>query len=324
MIICRSPLRITLGGGGTDLASYYQKHGGFVLSAAINKYIYVTLHESFKPGIHLKYSRLEDVVEVEQVEHPAIRAALRSMGVNNIDLANLSDIPTGTGLGSSGSFVTALLMALHIFQKKFITKQELAEAAYYLEHDILRQHVGKQDQYIAAIGGVTSFAIAPDGTVKYEHLRMQPDVLANLEDGLLLFFTGYSHSASEILANQDIKSQRNDTEILNSLHGTKALGLESAAALEAGNLRLFAELMNIHWKEKRARAGMSNSHIDELYKYGIMNGALGGKLVGAGGGGFLLFYTEDRIRLRAAMRISGLQEVRIRFDFEGTSIMVNQ
>src|SRR5271154_5223902 len=247
MIIVRSPLRITLGGGGTDLASYYEKHGGFVLSAAINKYIYVTLNDAFRPGIHLKYSKLEEVADIEQVEHPAIREALRLTGVNTVDLANLSDIPTGTGLGSSGSFVTALLQALHVFQKQFITKQELAEEAYRLEHDILRQHVGKQDQYIAAIGGVTAFTISTSGKVEYKHLATAPDTLANLEDGLLLFFTGYSHSSSEVLATQDIKSKENDSEILAGLHCTKELGLRSATALELGDLRLFAEIMNEHW-----------------------------------------------------------------------------
>jgi D-glycero-alpha-D-manno-heptose-7-phosphate kinase len=321
MIIVRSPLRITLGGGGTDLASYYERHGGFVLAAAINKYVYVTLNEAFRPGIHLKYSKLEEVASIEHVEHPAIREALRLAEVNSIDLANLSDIPTGTGLGSSGSFVTALLAALHVFNKKFITKQELAEEAYRLEHDILQQHVGKQDQYIASIGGVTSFSIATDGVVKYEHLKMHPDTLANLEDGLLLFFTGYSHSASEILANQDIKSQENDSEILNGLHRTKNLGFKSAEALSTGDLHLFAELMHEHWLQKRAKIGMSNPHINDLYYHALTNGALGGKLVGAGGGGFLMFYTEDKARLRLAMRSTGLQEVRIRFDFEGTTVM---
>jgi len=325
LIIVRSPLRITLGGGGTDLPSYYCDHGGFVLSAAINKYVYVTVNESFRPKIGLKYSKLEEVDAVDQVEHPVIREALRFTGVTSyIDIANLADIPHGTGLGSSGSFTTALLQALHIFKRQFITPKELAEEAFHIEHDILGQHCGKQDQYIAAVGGLTCFDFGRDGNVTYAPLKMKQEMLANLEDNLLLFFTGYARSASDILADQDIKSQKHDATMVENLHYTKELGLKSRDALQGGNLPQFAALMHEHWLHKRARSGgMTNDHIDELYQLALDNGALGGKLVGAGGGGFLMFYTEDKARLRRAMYEAGLREVRIQFDFGGTSVMVH-
>jgi len=324
MIIVRSPLRITLGGGGTDLPSYYQDYGGFLVSAAIDKYVYVTVNESFRPKISLKYSKLEEVDTVDQVEHPVIREAMRLTGVTgHIDITNLADIPHSTGLGSSGSFTTAILQALHAYHKQFVTRQELAEEAFHIEHDILQQHCGKQDQYIAAIGGVTRFDFDRNGKVLFSPVKLTPETLANLEDGLLLFFTGYARSASGILADQDVKSKQSDSAMIDNLHFTKSLGIQSLTALENGNLPEFAAIMHEHWLHKRARSGgMSNGHIDDLYKLATENGALGGKLVGAGGGGFLMFYTEDKARLRRVLYSAGLRELRIRFDFGGTTIMV--
>lgn len=329
MIIIRSPLRISLGGGGTDLPSYYREHGGFVLSAAINKYVYVTLNESFKDKIILKYSHLEEVDTVDQVAHPVIREALKMMSVTkSVDLANMSDIPAGTGLGSSGAFTVALLQALHTRNNTFCTKQDLAEEAYHIERELLGQPVGKQDQYISAFGGITSFGFHKDDLhnldfVDINPVSLSPETFANLEDNLLLFFTGYSRSASDILKDQDTKSAANDDDMIENLHDIKQLGLMSYNALRDGDLNLFAEFMDSHWQTKRERSGMSNPHIDELYELGIANGALGGKLVGAGGGGFLMFYAEDKTRLRAVMRNAGLREVRFHFDFEGTKILVN-
>lgn len=314
-----------MGGGGTDLPSYYQDHGGFVLSAAINRYVYVTVNESFKSKIILKYSKQEEVDTVDQIEHPVIREALRLTGIqNSIDIANVADIPHSTGLGSSGSFTTALLQALHFFHNQTITRQDLAEEAFHIEHDILGQHCGKQDQYIAAIGGVTCFDFNRNGSVSFCPLPINSEALANLEDNLLLFFTGYARSASSILADQDIKSKQSDAAMLDNMHHTKQLGLQSRDALVGGDLRAFAALMHEHWLHKRARSeGMSNPHIDKLYQLALDNGALGGKLVGAGGGGFLMLYAEDKARLRKALSGAGLREVRIRFDFVGTSIMVH-
>lgn len=324
MIIARSPLRISLGGGGTDLPSYYREHTGFVIAAAIDKYVYVTIHEMFAEGILLKYSRLERVASPDQIEHPIIREALKLVQprTNHLEITSLADIPAGTGMGSSGSFTTALLRALHALNKNFLTPRELAEQACFIEIEKLGEPVGKQDQYIAAFGGITCFTFHPAGDVDVEPLRLSPETLHNLEDNLALFFTGYTRSASEILRDQHVRSQQKDPGMIEHLHFVKRLGYESKQALEQGDLRAFAELMHVHWEHKKARSpGMSNSRIDDYYELARRNGALGGKLIGAGGGGFLMFYTEDKTRLRRAMTQAGLREVRFRFDFEGTRLL---
>jgi D-glycero-alpha-D-manno-heptose-7-phosphate kinase len=324
MIITRSPLRISLGGGGTDLPSYYGEHSGFVIAGAIDKYVYITLHQTFVQELIIKYSRMERVQSVDEVQHPLIREALKLTGVEApyLEITSMADIPAGTGLGSSGSFTTALLKALHTLKKNLIHPQELAEQACHIEIDILREPVGKQDQYIAAFGGLTCFRFLPNDHVEAWPLKMDTDTLYSLEDNLLLFFTGYSRPASEILREQDTKSKQNDREMIANLHFVKELGRESKEALEGGDLERFAELMNIHWDHKRQRSTqMSNGEIDRWYALGRENGALGGKLIGAGGGGFLMFYAADKVHLRRAMREAGLQEVRFRFDFEGTKVV---
>ena len=326
MIITRSPLRISLGGGGTDLPSYYRKHSGFVLSAAINRYVYITINEAFRPRIILKYSKLEDVERWEDIQHPIIREALRLTGVQGpyLEIVSLSDIPAGTGLGSSGSFTTALLRALHTMNRNFVPPRELAEQACHIEIDLLKEPVGKQDQYIAAFGGITCFEFLPDDRVVAEPLKIASETLANLEDNLLLFFTGASRSAAEVLRDQDTRTRDNASEMLENLHHTKHLGHASRDALLAGDLRKFAELMHVHWEHKKKRSpGISSSRIDEMYELARAHGALGGKLIGAGGGGFLMLYTEDKTRLRAAMRSAGLREVRLQFDFSGTSVLAH-
>ena len=315
-----------MGGGGTDLPSYYRKHGGFVLSAAINRYVYITINEAFRPRIILKYSKLEDVERWEDIQHPIIREALRLTGVTGpyLEIVSLSDIPAGTGLGSSGSFTTALLRALHTMNRNFVPPRELAEQACHIEIDLLKEPVGKQDQYIAAFGGITCFEFLPDDRVIAEPLKIASETLANLEDNLLLFFTGASRSAAEVLRDQDTRTRDNASEMLENLHHTKHLGHESRDALLAGNLRKFAELMHVHWEHKKKRSpGISSGLIDEMYELARANGALGGKLIGAGGGGFLMLYTEDKTRLRSAMRNAGLPEVRLQFDFSGTSVLAH-
>jgi len=324
MIITRSPLRISLGGGGTDLASYYREHGGFLIAGAIDKYVYITLHETFVPEIIVRYSKMEVVSSADEIQHPIVREALRLIPIEDphIELTSMSDIPAGTGLGSSGSFTTALLCALHAYGRNHVSQRELAEQACHIEIDLLGEPIGKQDQYIAAFGGITAFTFQPDGHVDVEPLRIPPATLHRLEDGLVLFFTGYTRNASEILKDQDARSKQKDREMMENLHFVKRLGYESKAALEAGDLRGFGELMHGHWERKRARsAGMSNRQIDDYYELARANGAIGGKLIGAGGGGFLLFYTEDKARLSAVMAGAGLREVRFRFDFAGTRVM---
>jgi D-glycero-alpha-D-manno-heptose-7-phosphate kinase len=324
MIITRSPLRISLGGGGTDLPSYYREHGGFLVAGALDKYVYLTLHRTFVPDLIVKYSKLERVASASQLEHPIIREAFALLGMDgrSLELTSMADIPGGTGLGSSGSFTTALLKVLHAANKNLVTPAELAEQACHIEIDRLGEPIGKQDQYIAAVGGITAFTFHPDGRVEYRPCRISQETLFNLEDNLLMFFTGYSRSASGILKDQNDRSKQNDQAMLDHLHFTKELGHKSLACLESDNLEEFARLMDVHWQRKKTRSsGMSNPRINEWYDHAMANGALGGKLIGAGGGGFLMFYAADNIRLRHAMREKGLQEVRFRFDFEGTKVV---
>jgi D-glycero-alpha-D-manno-heptose-7-phosphate kinase len=326
VIIARSPLRITLGGGGTDLPSYYREHEGFLIAAAIDKYVYVTVMRPFSPGIYLKYSSLEHVEQVSEVRHPIIREALemQQLRTPQVEITTLADIPAGTGLGSSGSFTTALLKALHTHRRKAVHAQELAEEACHIEIERLREPIGKQDQFIAAVGGLTCFTFHRDERVDVEPLKISNRAIFDLEDNLLLFFTGFNRASRTILNDQHSRSQAADESMLRNLHYTKALAYQSREALESGNLPRFGELLHEHWEHKKRRSGgMSNSRIDEWYGLAMNNGAVGGKLVGAGGGGFLMFYASDRVRLRQAMSDAGLEEVRFRFDFEGTKVVLS-
>ena len=324
MIITRSPLRISLGGGGTDLPSYYRDHGGFLIAAAIDKYVYITVMRPFIQKIILKYSKFEDVQTVEEVSHPIIREAIKMLDFKTpqLEITTLADIPAGTGLGSSGSFTTALLKALYAHRRRLLHASELAELACEIEIERLNEPVGKQDQYIAVYGGVTCFNFHPNGQVEAWPLQASIETLFALEDNLLLFFTGFSRSAGSILKDQQQRTQQNDAVMLENLHYIKDLGLRSKDALENGDLIQFGELMHEHWEHKKKRSpGMSNSQINDWYELGRANGAIGGKLVGAGGGGFLMFYAEDKKHLRHAMMQAGLEEVRFRFDFEGTKVV---
>lgn len=324
MIITRSPLRISLGGGGTDLPSYYRDHTGFLVAAAIDRHVHIVINRTILPEMILKYSQTERVTETAQIQHPLVREAMQLVGVpaEGLEIAAMADIPAGTGLGSSGSFCTALLRGLHALHNGNPSAAEIAEQACHIEIDRLKEPVGKQDQFIAAVGGVTCFRFNPDGHVEYWPLRASSDTLRKLEHNLVLYFTGYTRSASEVLREQDTKTKAADASMIDNLHFIKDLGFKSKDALEGGDLRGFAELMNVHWRSKKKRSGsMSNSRIDEWYALGLANGGRGGKLIGAGGGGFLMFYTEEPERLTAAMSGAGLQNVPFRFDFEGTRIV---
>jgi D-glycero-alpha-D-manno-heptose-7-phosphate kinase len=324
MIITRSPLRITLGGGGTDLPSYYHQHGGFLIAAAIDKYVMITLHESFRPELIIKYSQLERVTEIGQIEHPIVREALWLLGDNptSLEVTSMADIPASTGLGSSSSFTTALLQALHVRRNSMVTRAELAEEACHIEIELLHEPIGKQDQYIAAYGGVNCFTFNRDGKVEVTALKASRETLYNMEDSLVMFFTGYSRSASDILREQDTKSRGNDQAMIENLHFVKDLGLRTRAALESDNVDQLGPLMDEHWRFKKQRsASMSNAMIEEWYGLAMRSGATGGKLIGAGGGGFLMFYAEDKKRLRRALNEAGLKEVRWRFDYEGTKVI---
>ncbi len=326
MIITRSPLRVSLGGGGTDLPSYYQKYGGLVLAGAINKYVYVTVTRPFKSGIFLKYSELEEASQVSQVRHPIIREVLDSLKLSSpqIEVTTLADIPSGTGLGSSGSFTTALTKALYTHYRKNIDVEDLANFACQIEIERLNEPIGKQDQYISAYGGITEFEYHQDGSVSVNALKLSTQTIHDLEDNLLLFFTGISRSASFILRDQDSKSRANTANMIDNLHFTKKLGIRSKDALLNNDMRKFGELMHEHWEHKKSRSsGMTNEYIDNAYKIALQSGAIGGKLVGAGGGGFLMVYANDKEQLRKRMSEIGLEEVRFQFDFEGTKVILS-
>ena len=273
----------------------------------------------------LKYSKVERVEHAEQIEHPIVReaCALLQMDGRSLEITAMADIPAGTGLGSSGSFTTALLKALHTYKKNIVRPEEIAAQACQIELEKLHEPIGKQDQYIAAVGGLTSFHFLPNGRVEILPVEADEETLYNLQDNLLMFFTGYTRSASKILKEQNDKTRGMNSAMIENLHFVKELGVESKEAIESGNLRELARLMDVHWQRKKERSGeMSNSKINEWYEYAMANGALGGKLIGAGGGGFLLFYAEEKTRLRHAMRQAGLTEVRFRFDFEGTKQVI--
>jgi D-glycero-alpha-D-manno-heptose-7-phosphate kinase len=279
----------------------------------------------FLEGVFLKYSKMEKVRSVAEVEHPIIRATLEMMSFDapQIEITTLADIPSGTGLGSSGSFTTALIKALHAHQRKHLSPQATAELACDVEIQRLREPIGKQDQYIAAMGGLCVFNFNQDGSVSSENLNISHEAYEQLEDNLLLFFTGYARSASNILKDQKIRTNEDDEAMLANLHSVKKIGQQSLEALQSGDIPAFGELMHTHWESKKQRSGgMSNAKIDKWYKIARENGAIGGKLVGAGGGGFLMFLAQDKMKLRAAMKGIGLSEVRFRFDLQGTKVLV--
>jgi D-glycero-alpha-D-manno-heptose-7-phosphate kinase len=324
VIITRTPLRISLGGGGTDLRSYYSRAGGLVVSAAIDKYVFIAINQTFTGDYFLKYSALERVDDPADIAHPIVREALALHRIGpGIELVSLADIPAGTGLGSSGAFTVGLLRALYAFKREAVTPSAIAEEACSIEVDRLGRPVGKQDQYIAAFGGITCFELQPDGRVQVVPLAVSNDTLHNLEEHLMMFFTGYSRDAERVLEEQRARSEAQDADMIANLDYVKAIGVQSKEALESGDVHAFAELMNDHWQHKKRRSGsMSNPRIDRCYEAAMASGALGGKLVGAGAGGFLLFYAKDNESLRAAMVEEGLAEVRFHFDHDGSIVLV--
>jgi D-glycero-alpha-D-manno-heptose-7-phosphate kinase len=323
LIITRTPLRISLGGGGTDLPSYYTEHGGFVLSAAINKYVYITINKSFLPGYFLKYSETEHAEEVSQIKHRLIREVLSMYDVAApLEVVSVADVPAGTGLGSSGSFLVGLIHGVLAHKRMLANAELLASQSVEIEMVRLQEPVGKQDQYVAAYGGLLCQEYHSDGGVTVYPLKMSDDSVQELRDSLMMFFVGSTRSASSILIDQKEKSEAGDRSMLEGLHFTKQLGHEIKSRLEAGDIAAFGGLMHEHWLRKRGRStGMSSNRIDELYDLArSKGGAHGGKLVGAGGSGFLLFHTSDRVRLRRTMQEAGLHEMDFSFDFEGSVV----
>ncbi len=328
MIVARAPLRLPLGGGGTDLPSYYQREGGFILAASIDKYVYVTVNRPAADDlIRLKYTRSEEVATVSELLHDLARPALQHLGIDrNIEISSMADVPAGTGLGSSSTYLVALLTALLALTRETLTTQELAELSYHLEIDIAGHAAGKQDHYTAAFGGITALEIKPDGTVDVQRPPISITTMEELRNGLVLFFTGLTRTADLILNEQVRRTGTDDSAVIDSLDEVKELGYRIRAALETDNLDAFGELLNVHWGQKKRRSdAISNPQIDAWYEEGLRNGALGGKLVGAGGGGFLLFYcpAEHRQGLRHAMARTGLRETPFHFDDYGAKVLVS-
>jgi len=325
MIIVRSPLRISLGGGGTDHPSYFREYEGFMVSAAINKYVYVMLHQGFHDDLVIKYSKLERVSALDDVQHPVVREVLKMMDINwhGLEINVMVDIPTRAEMGASSAFTTALLRALHIYARRSARTTEIAQMASEIQLEKLKEPLGKQDQYIAAFGGLRAFRFCRDNRVENWPVVMTDETRANLEDSLALFYTGIESPAREIDEELNSRVIASDEEMLSHLHFVKDLGLRSLDALEHGYINEFGRLLDQHWQKKRLRSRfISNAKIDEWYELAMLNGATGGKLLGAGGGGFFLFQTSDKPRLRRAMLASGLREVRFQFDFEGTKSLV--
>jgi len=319
VIFSRAPLRVSLGGGGTDLASYYEEHGGFVVSGAIDKYVYMLAHTVFQKRYRMKYSEIEEVDQVSEIRHPILRESLlRHWRGNPLEIASVADVPAGTGMGSSGAFTVCLLKVLAHARSTSISQNALAEAACEIEIDVLGEPIGKQDQYVAAHGGICAYTFHTDGTVEVEPLELLPETLRRLKDHLLLFYTGEARSASKILFDQDTRSRLGDSEILANLHRTKRMGYESRDLLLAGDLDSYAKLMDEHWQNKRKRSdGMANERIDRLYDLALESGALGGKLVGAGGGGFLLLFAPHPEETRQALVSVDAPELPFEFEFGG-------
>ena len=321
VLFTRAPLRISLGGGGTDLPSYYEEHGGFVLSGAIDKYIYLLTHTVFQKRYRMKYSETEEVDDPKDIRHPILRETLlRHWSGSPLEIASVADVPSGTGMGSSGAFTVCLIKALALARQTSITPGALAEAACAIEIDVLGEPVGKQDQYVSAHGGICAYTFAPDGTVAVEPLELSEDTQHQLRHNLLLFYTGASRSASAILSDQVKRTVSDDTTMVENLHRTKEIGRRSRGFLESGDLVAYAELMHEHWMNKRERSpGMTDEQIDTLYTLARRSGCVGGKLVGAGGGGFLLVYAQDPGATRQAMRAAGVTELPFAFEFQGAS-----
>ena len=325
MILVRSPLRISIAGGSSDLKSFYSLYDGMCISVAIDKYVYVSVHRTFQEEIILKYSELEKVKNISEVKHPIIREALRLLEFKTpqIEITSHADVPASSGLGSSSSFTCALLKALFSHRNIQISPQRLAELACYIEIDKLQGNLGKQDQTISAYGGIQVMEFYKDESVSVSPLKISMDNLYELQDSMLLFFTGFTRNANDILKDQVDKTKNNNEEMINNILKIKEMGYQSKILLENGDISEYGKLMHEHWLTKRKRSpSMSNPEIDSLYQLGMDAGAYGGKLIGAGGGGFLLFITDNPKSLRKIMKYNNIEELRFRFDMEGCKRIV--
>ena len=327
MIITRTPFRVTLGGGGTDLPSYYEKYGGFIFSAGIDKYMFVDVNRPVVDDlIRLKYSKSETVERLDEIQHEIARETLRMMGIEKeIEISSIADISAGTGLGSSSCYAVGLLHALHVLKRDYVSLKDLAEEDFKIEAEILKRPIGKQDPYLAAFGGLTVMEIEKDGKVKVRKASVTPGVADDLNSNLLIFFTGTTRSADTILSEQASAIKEEKKDVTESMHYIKELGLEILEAVESGNITEVGRLFDAHWAHKKKISGkMTNEKFDKIYEVAKENGALGGKISGAGGGGFFTFYIENnKNNFRKIMEGMGLREMRYRFDFEGSKVLVD-
>jgi D-glycero-alpha-D-manno-heptose-7-phosphate kinase len=327
MIITRTPFRITLGGGGTDLPSYYEKYGGFIFSFALDKYMFITVKRPFADHlIRLKYNISETVEKISELKHDIARECLTKLKItNSIDVVSMADIPAGSGLGSSSSYTVGLLNALHTMKRDYIPLHDLAEEACNIEMYRLNKPIGKQDQYLATFGGFSILKIAKNGTVKVKRANINDSTIDGLNRNLLSFYTGVQRKNVGILARQTKSTEKNEKQVLDALHYIKESGYKIVDIVEGGNITELGHMFDEHWKHKKRLAeGITNPHFDEIYDIAKKNGALGGKITGAGGGGFFLFYCEEKhSKLRNAMKKAGLKEMRFGFDYEGTKVLAN-
>lgn len=328
MILARAPLRISLGGGGTDLPSYYSQYGGFILSAAINKYVYIYVNRPAADDlIRVAYSRCERVERVEEIQHDLVRPALKLLGLSGgIEIASMADVPDGTGLGSSGSYLVGLLTALYELKREKVPTQALADQAVHIEMDLAGHPVGKHDHYMAAFGGITCLDIRPDGRVTVTPLNISISTVEELRSQIMLFFTNMTRRSEDILQDQKRETERNDPIVIDSLHRTKELGYRVKEALEQSDVERFGLLLDEHWQNKKRRSSkVSEPRIDRWYEIAKANGAVGGKIIGAGGGGFLMLCCPNSAKgsVRQALSNEGLREMPFDFDFEGAKVLVN-
>lgn len=326
MIVTRTPLRIPLGGGGTDLPSYYTQYGGFLISAAVDKYIYITVNRRFENSIRVSYSKTEIVDSPEEIQHPIVREALKLLQIDsNLEITSIADLPANTGLGSSSAFTVGLLNALHTYKKEKVSAQELAEEACHIEIERLNEPIGKQDQYLAAFGGIVSLEIDRLGSVKVEQLNLPENTLDQLESNCLLFYTGIKRSAGDILSAQNKSNGGPYNGSLEAMHQIKEIGRKVKESFQQGDLDQFGQLLDRHWQTKKSLSDkISDPQIDRWYDLAKSEGALGGKLMGAGGGGFFMFYCNNgKNGFRHSLNRAGLKEMRFRIDWEGSKVLFN-
>ena len=330
MIVTRTPFRVTLGGGGTDLPSYYSQHGGFIFAMGLDKYMYVVVNRpTVGTKVRLHYSQSEVVDHVSQLRHELAREALRAHGIDRaFEVGSIADLPAGTGLGSSSCYLVGLLNALHHDRRDYVPLQSLAEEACHIELDILKQPIGKQDQYMAAYGGLTVLEIAADGSVAVRQLRPSSSDVADFVAHTHIYYTGSERDAREVLSDQDQAMQRKDSadhaRVADSLHRIKDLGYRILEAIEASNFDRWGELLDEHWQsKKKLSAKVSLRKVDEVYEEVRQRfGVLGGKIIGAGGGGFLMLYCPGhRAQLERFMEEQGMPRMHYTVEPEGTKVV---